>query len=267
VTRWDLQTAIKSTGPVPDGERVNERKDWHFEEREMSRKGKRYEALKGKVDRNLRYEVAEALALVRETSYTRFDGSVDVAVRLNVDPRHADQMVRGAVVLPHGTGRTTRVVVFAAGEKAKEAEEAGADFVGAEDLVNKIQEGWLDFDKAIATPDMMRFVGRIGRILGPRGMMPNPKVGTVTMDIDRAVRDMKSGRVEFRVERAGIIHAPIGRASYSNEKLTENLLSLIETLVKLKPASAKGQYMRSITVSATMGPGVKIDPFSFEAKS
>lgn len=225
----------------------------------MSRKGKRYSAIRDKVDRNQRYEVSEAITLVRETNYARFDASVDVAVRLNVDPRHADQMVRGAVVLPHGTGRTTRVLVFAAGDKAKEAEEAGADYVGAEDLVQRIQEGWMEFDKAIATPDMMRFVGRIGRILGPRGMMPNPKVGTVTMDVGRAVRDMKAGRVEFRVERAGIVHAPIGRVSFDAAKLQENFQAFIDTLNRLKPASAKGQYMRSITLSATMGPGVKLD--------
>lgn len=228
----------------------------------MSKKGKRYAAAREKVDRTRRYELEEAVSLVRDCNYSRFDSSVDIAVRLGVDPRHADQMVRGAVVLPHGTGKTTRVLVFAKGDKAKEAEEAGADFVGAEDIVAKIQGGWLDFDKAIATPDMMRFVGRIGRILGPRGMMPNPKVGTVTMDVGKAVSEMKAGRVEFRVERAGIVHAPVGRVSFSAENLNENLMTLLEMLQRLKPASAKGQYMRSITLSSTMGPGVKIDPHS-----
>ncbi|MBQ4360400.1 MAG: 50S ribosomal protein L1, partial [Proteobacteria bacterium] len=192
-----------------------------------------------------------------------FDTSVDVAVRLGVDPRHADQMVRGAVVLPHGIGKTVRVVVFAAGEKEKEAREAGADFVGADDLVQKISEGWLDFDKAIATPDMMGKVGRLGRVLGPRGLMPNPKVGTVTMDVARAIKETKAGRVEFRVERAGIIHAPVGRVSFDADKLAENMRALMDTLIKLKPATTKGTYVKSVTISSTMSPGVKMDTSIF----
>ena len=203
------------------------------------------------------------MALVKSMTTTKFDASVDVAVRLGVDPRHADQMVRGAVVLPHGLGKTVRVVVFASGEKEKEAREAGADFVGADDLVQKISEGWFEFDKVIATPDMMGKVGRLGRVLGPRGLMPNPKVGTVTTDVARAIQETKAGRVEFRVERAGIIHAPIGRASFDADKLADNFNALLEVLVKLKPATTKGTYVKSVTVSSTMSPGVKIDPTKF----
>ena len=203
------------------------------------------------------------MALVKSMTTTKFDTSVDVAVRLGVDPRHADQMVRGAVVLPHGLGKTVRVVVFASGEKEKEAREAGADFVGADDLVQKISEGWFEFDKVIATPDMMGKVGRLGRVLGPRGLMPNPKVGTVTTDVARAIQETKAGRVEFRVERAGIIHAPIGRASFDADKLADNFNALLEVLVKLKPATTKGTYVKSVTVSSTMSPGVKIDPTKF----
>lgn len=226
----------------------------------MPTRGKKYKESIQKVDRQKRYDnINEALDLVKAVTTTKFDASVDVAVRLGVDPRHADQMVRGAVVLPHGIGKTVRVVVFASGEKEKEAREAGADFVGADDLVQKIQEGWLDFDKAIATPDMMGKVGRLGRVLGPRGLMPNPKVGTVTMDIARAVKETKAGRVEFRVERAGIIHAPIGRVSFDTDKLADNFHALMETLIKLKPATTKGTYVKSITLSSTMSPGVKLD--------
>ncbi|MBQ9816721.1 MAG: 50S ribosomal protein L1 [Proteobacteria bacterium] len=226
----------------------------------MPTRGKKYKESIKLVDRQKRYDnVQEAMALVKSMTTTKFDASVDVAVRLGVDPRHADQMVRGAVVLPHGIGKTVRVVVFAAGEKEKEAREAGADFVGADDLVQKISEGWLDFDKAIATPDMMGKVGRLGRVLGPRGLMPNPKVGTVTMDVARAIKETKAGRVEFRVERAGIIHAPIGRASFDADKLADNFNALMETLMKLKPATVKGAYVKSITISSTMSPGVKID--------
>ena len=226
----------------------------------MPTRGKKYKESIKLVDRQKRYDnVQEAMALVKSMTTTKFDASVDVAVRLGVDPRHADQMVRGAVVLPHGIGKTVRVVVFAAGEKEKEAREAGADFVGADDLVQKISEGWLDFDKAIATPDMMGKVGRLGRVLGPRGLMPNPKVGTVTMEVARAIKETKAGRVEFRVERAGIIHAPIGRASFDADKLADNFSALMETLMKLKPATVKGAYVKSITISSTMSPGVKID--------
>ncbi len=226
----------------------------------MPSRGKKYKESIKLVDRQKRYDnVQEVMALVKSMTSTKFDASVDVAVRLGVDPRHADQMVRGAVVLPHGIGKTVRVVVFAAGEKEKEAREAGADFVGADDLVQKISEGWLDFDKAIATPDMMGKVGRLGRVLGPRGLMPNPKVGTVTMDVARAIKETKAGRVEFRVERAGIVHAPIGRASFDADKLAENFNAFMETILKLKPATVKGAYIKSITVSSTMSPGVKLD--------
>ena len=226
----------------------------------MPTRGKKYKESIKLVDRQKRYDnVQEAMALVKSMTTTKFDASVDVAVRLGVDPRHADQMVRGAVVLPHGIGKTVRVVVFAAGEKEKEAREAGADFVGADDLVQKIQEGWFEFDKAIATPDMMGKVGRLGRVLGPRGLMPNPKVGTVTMDVARAVKETKAGRVEFRVEKAGIVHAPIGRVSFDADKLADNFNAFIEVVNKLKPATTKGVYIKSITVSSTMSPGVKLD--------
>ena len=230
----------------------------------MPTRGKKYRDAIKLVDRQKRYDnIQEAMALVKSMTTTKFDASVDVAVRLGVDPRHADQMVRGAVVLPHGLGKTVRVVVFASGEKEKEAREAGADFVGADDLVQKISEGWFEFDKVIATPDMMGKVGRLGRVLGPRGLMPNPKVGTVTTDVARAIQETKAGRVEFRVERAGIIHAPIGRASFDADKLADNFNALLEVLVKLKPATTKGTYVKSVTVSSTMSPGVKIDPTKF----
>ena len=230
----------------------------------MPTRGKKYRDSIKLVDRQKRYDnIQEAMALVKSMTTTKFDASVDVAVRLGVDPRHADQMVRGAVVLPHGLGKTVRVVVFASGEKEKEAREAGADFVGADDLVQKISEGWFEFDKVIATPDMMGKVGRLGRVLGPRGLMPNPKVGTVTTDVARAIQETKAGRVEFRVERAGIIHAPIGRASFDADKLADNFNALLEVLVKLKPATTKGTYVKSVTVRSTMSPGVKIDPTKF----
>ena len=230
----------------------------------MPARGKKYTDSIKLVDRQKRYDnIQEAMALVKSMTTTKFDASVDVAVRLGVDPRHADQMVRGAVVLPHGLGKTVRVVVFASGEKEKEAREAGADFVGADDLVQKISEGWFEFDKVIATPDMMGKVGRLGRVLGPRGLMPNPKVGTVTTDVARAIQETKAGRVEFRVERAGIIHAPIGRASFDADTLAYNFNALLEVLVKLKPATTKGTYVKSVTVSSTMSPGVKIDPTKF----
>ena len=230
----------------------------------MPTRGKKYRDSIKLVDRQKRYDnIQEAMALVKSMTTTKFDASVDVAVRLGVDPRHADQMVRGAVVLPHGLGKTVRVVVFASGEKEKEAREAGADFVGADDLVQKISEGWFEFDKVIATPDMMGKVGRLGRVLGPRGLMPNPKVGTGTTDVARAIQETKAGRVEFRVERAGIIHAPIGRASFDADKLADNFNALLEVLVKLKPATTKGTYVKSVTVSSTMSPGVKIDPTKF----
>src|SRR5512138_2035109 len=226
----------------------------------MPKNGKKYRRAATKVDRSKRYPLADACKLLPETKVADFDESVDVAVRLGVDPKHADQMVRGAVVLPHGTGKTLRVAVVAKGDKAKDAQDAGADFVGAEDLADKIQkENWTDFDSLVATPDMMGLVGRLGRVLGPKGLMPNPKVGTVTPDVGKAVRELKAGRVEFRVEKAGIVQARIGKASFGGDKLRENARTMIETLLRLKPASAKGTYMRSVTVSTTMGPGIKVD--------
>ncbi len=218
------------------------------------------------IDRGTSYNLQEAVALVKSRATAKFDETVDVAVNLGVDPRHADQMVRGAVVLPHGTGKTIRVAVFAKGAKEAEAKEAGADFVGAEELAQKIQDGWMDFDATIATPDMMGVVGRLGRVLGPRGLMPNPKVGTVTFDVKKAVTEMKAGRVEFRVEKTGIIHAPVGKASFSEAALAENIQSLFDTLQRLRPASTKGTYMRRFTVSSTMGPGIGIDTNTIEPK-
>jgi large subunit ribosomal protein L1 len=225
----------------------------------MAKAGKKYAAALSKVDREKRYSIDEAVGLVKQTASKKFDETVDVAIRLGVDPKHADQMVRGAVVLPHGIGKTVRVAVFAKGDKAKEAEAAGADIVGAEDLAAKIQEGFIDFDKAVATPDMMGLVGRLGKILGPRGLMPNPKLGTVTVDVSRAVKEVKAGKVEFRVEKAGIVHAPVGKASFPAEKIRDNLNTLIESVMKAKPPAAKGNYLQTISVSTTMGPGVKID--------
>lgn len=218
------------------------------------------------IDRGTNYNLQEAVALVKSRATAKFDETVDAAVNLGVDPRHADQMVRGAVVLPHGTGKTIRVAVFAKGAKEAEAKEAGADFVGAEDLAQKIQDGWMDFDATIATPDMMGVVGRLGRVLGPRGLMPNPKVGTVTFDVAKAVSDMKAGRVEFRVEKTGIIHAPVGKASFSEVALAENVQCLYETLQRLRPASTKGIYLKRFTISSTMGPGVQIDTNTIEPK-
>jgi large subunit ribosomal protein L1 len=224
------------------------------------KRGKRYQEVLDKVDRHMLYEVEDAINLVKETATAKFDESIEVAVRLGVDPRHADQQVRGTVVLPYGTGKTVKVLVFAKGEKVKEAEDAGADVVGAEDLAEKIQGGWLDFDVVVATPDMMSVVGKLGRILGPKGLMPNPKAGTVTFNIGQAVKDIKAGKVEYRVDKASIVHVNIGKASFAFEKLLENYDTLLDTIIKARPAAAKGQYLRSITVSATMGPGVKINP-------
>jgi large subunit ribosomal protein L1 len=222
--------------------------------------GKKFKNASAKIDHGKRYLLEEACKLLPETKIAKFDESVDIAVRLGVDPKHADQMVRGAVVLPHGTGKSQRVIVVAKGDKANEARAAGADAVGAEELVEKIQkENWTEFDSMVATPDMMGLVGRLGRILGPKGLMPNPKVGTVTTDVAKAVRELKAGRVEFRVEKAGIVQARIGKVSFGGEKLTENARIMIETLLRLKPASAKGTYMRSVTLSTTMGPGIKVD--------
>jgi len=228
----------------------------------MAKKGKRYIQAKAVLDRNKRYDLGEGLRLVTESSYARFDESVDVAIRLGVDPRKADQMVRGTALLPHGTGKTIRVLVFAKGQKEKEATDVGADYSGGEELIEKISGGWLEFDKAIATPDMMSSVGKLGKILGPRGLMPNPKVGTVTFDIEKAVKEIKSGKVEFRVEKAGIIHVAVGKVSFGVEKLLENIKTLLEVITKAKPPTSKGVYLKSIAVSTTMGPGVKIDPMS-----
>ena len=226
----------------------------------MKKFGKKYRKAAELVDGSKRYPIVEACALVKKTSVAKFDETVEVAVKLGVDPRHADQMIRGAVVLPGGTGKTQRVAVFARGEKQQQAKDAGADLVGAEDLVEQVQGGMLDFDVAIASPDMMALVGRLGRVLGPRGLMPNPKTGTVTPDVAKAVSDAKGGKIEYRTERAGIVHAPIGKASFDADKLQENLITVIDALNRAKPASAKGTYMQSVTISTTMGPGIKVDP-------
>jgi large subunit ribosomal protein L1 len=221
--------------------------------------GKKFKAAAAKVDRARRYKLDEAMKLVKDTAVKKFDESVDAAINLGVDPKHADQVVRGAVVLPHGMGKSVRVAVFAKGDKAKEAQEAGADVVGAEDLAQKIQEGFMEFDKIIAAPDMMGVVGRLGKILGPRGLMPNPKVGTVTMDLARAVKEQKAGKVEFRVEKAGIVHVPFGKASFDPQKLKDNFSAIMEVIYKAKPQTAKGVYVKNVTVSTTMGPGIKLD--------
>jgi large subunit ribosomal protein L1 len=227
----------------------------------MAKRGKKYLQAREKIDPRKKYQLDEAIQKVLETHFAKFDESVDVAINLGVDPRKADQNIRGSVALPHGTGKTVRVLAFAKGEKAKEAEEAGADYVGAEELVEKIQkEGWLDFDKVVATPDMMGVVGKIGRILGPRGLMPNAKTGTVTFDIGKAVKDIKAGKVDFRVDRAGVVHMPIGKVSFGPDKLKENFAAVAETILRMKPASAKGTYVKGVALSTTMGPGVKLDP-------
>ncbi len=227
----------------------------------MAKRGKKYQESFKLVDRTHLYDVVEAIELVQKTAKANFDETVELAVRLGVDPRHADQQVRGAIVLPHGTGRTRTVLVFAKGEKAKEAEEAGADYVGGEELVEKIQkENWLDFDVVVATPDMMGVVGKIGRILGPKGLMPNPKSGTVTFDVGKAVREIKAGKVEYRVDKSSIIHVPIGKVSFGTDKLRENFAVIMEEIIKARPASTKGKYLKSITLSSTMGPGIKVNP-------
>ncbi|MEE8235105.1 MAG: 50S ribosomal protein L1 [Nitrospirales bacterium] len=231
----------------------------------MSGKGKSYRARLEKVDRDRRYTLEEGLRLVRETARVKFDETVELAVRLGVDPRQADQNIRGTVLLPHGMGKTVKVLAFAKGEKEKEAQEAGADFIGSDDLVKKISEGWLEFDKAVATPDMMGAVARIGKILGPRGLMPNPKAGTVTQEIGRAVRELKAGKLEFRVDKAGIVHVPIGKVSFPEEQLVENARAILASLVRAKPASAKGNYIRGVALSATMGPGIKVDPAQLQS--
>lgn len=224
------------------------------------KRGKAYKGAIAKIDRNRLYEPSEAIKLIKEIATAKFDETVEAHVKLGVDPRHADQQVRGTVSLPHGTGKTLKVLVFAKGEKVKEAEQAGADYVGAEDLAEKIQAGWFDFDVAVATPDMMSVVGRLGKILGPRGLMPNPKAGTVTFDIERTIKELKAGRIEFRVDKTSIVHVPIGRISFDEARLQDNLNAFAEALIKAKPAAAKGQYMRSVNICSTMGPGIKINP-------
>jgi large subunit ribosomal protein L1 len=228
----------------------------------MAKRGKKYIEARQKIEVGKRYPVHEAVALVVATARAKFDETVDAALRLGVNPAHADQMVRGSVVLPHGLGKTVRVLVFAKGEKEKEALEAGADVVGSDDIVEKIKSGWMEFDRVVATPDLMGSVGKLGKILGPRGLMPNPKVGTVTFDVSKAVQELKAGKVEFRVEKAGIVHCPVGKASFGVEKLVENFTALLEMVLKLKPASSKGLYIRSVALSTVMGPGVKVDPLS-----
>jgi large subunit ribosomal protein L1 len=224
----------------------------------MAKHGKRYIESSKLVDKAKLYEPLEALSIIKSMPKSKFDETVEVAIRLGVDPRHADQQIRGAVVLPYGTGRTVKIAVFAKGEKAKEAQEAGADKVGAEDLIEEIQKGWMDFDVAVATPDMMGAVGKLGKLLGPKGLMPNPKTGTVTMDITKAVKEIKAGKVEYRVDKAGIVAVPIGKVSFDADKLTRNFRTIMDVIIKAKPASAKGTYVKSVVVSSTMGPGLKI---------
>jgi len=220
--------------------------------------GKKYLAAKAQVEPRT-YSIEDALGLIKKIKYTKFDETVDLAIRLGVDPKHSDQMVRGSVVLPHGTGKKVRIAVFAKGEKEKEAKEAGADLIGAEDLVEKISKGWMEFDRVVATPDLMGMVGKLGKILGPRGLMPNPKSGTVTFDVAKAIREIRQGRVDYKVEKAGIVHLPVGKVSFDAQKLTDNVNVIIESILKAKPASAKGVYLKSITLSSTMGPGVLVD--------
>jgi large subunit ribosomal protein L1 len=230
----------------------------------VAKHGKKYNQAVQKVEARA-YPLRDALQVAKDASYVKFDETVEVAMRLGVDPKHADQMVRGTVVLPHGLGKTSRVLVFASGEKIREAEEAGADFVGGEDLAKKIEGGWLDFDAVVATPDMMRVVGRLGKVLGPRGLMPNPKAGTVALDVARAVQEIKAGKVEFRVDKTGIIHAPVGKLSFGTDKLKENADALIGAVIKAKPSAAKGKYVRGVSLSSTMGPGIKVDETAMTA--
>ena len=229
----------------------------------MKKRGKNYQEAMKLVDRNKTYDINEAIALLKQASKAKFDETVEVAFRLGVDPKHADQNIRGAVVLPHGTGRTQRVLVFAKGEKVKEAEAAGADFIADEDIIAKINDGWFDFDVIVATPDMMAEVGKLGRVLGPKGLMPNPKTGTVTFEVEKAVNEIKAGKIEYRVDKSANLHAPIGKVSFEDEKLVENFKTLVETIVKAKPQSSKGTYIRNLVVTSTMGPGVKIDASGF----
>lgn len=226
--------------------------------------GKKYKTAAALVDPVKRYGLEEAIALAKKTAQAKFDETVDLAVNLGVDPKQADQMVRGTVVLPHGTGKQVKILVFAKGEKEREAREAGADFVGAEDLAEKIQGGWVDFDTVVATPDIMGIVGRLGKVLGPRGLMPNPKTGTVTFDVAKAIKDIRAGKVEYRVEKAGIVHVPVGKASFDENKLVDNARAVLESILKAKPSSSKGKYLKAAAVSTTMGPGIKMDPAQIE---
>lgn len=231
----------------------------------MAKQGKKFQDATKLVDRTKQYSVEEAIELVKQTSTVKFDATVEAAFRLGVDPKKADQQIRGALVLPNGTGKTQRVLVFAKGEKAKEAEAAGADYVGDSDFINKIQQGWFDFDVIVATPDMMGEVGKLGRVLGPKGLMPNPKTGTVTFDVTKAIQEIKAGKVEYRVDKAGNIHVPVGKVSFDSAKLIENFTAIFDTMMKVKPSAAKGIYMKNIAVTSTMGPGVKVDASSFTA--
>ncbi|MBS1820339.1 MAG: 50S ribosomal protein L1 [Acidobacteria bacterium] len=231
----------------------------------MRRRGRKYQAARAQVATDRMYTIEDAIPLVQKVKFAKFDETVELTLRLGVDPKHADQMVRGTVVLPHGLGKTKRVLAIAGGEKQKEAQDAGADFVGGEEIVDKIMGGWTDFDAVVATPDMMRAVGRLGKVLGPRGLMPNPKTGTVSTDIRKAVLEIKAGKVEFRVDKTGIIHAPVGKTSFPSDSLVANARALVESIVKAKPAAAKGKYLKSITLSSTMGPGVAIDTVAVDA--
>ncbi|MCI2256765.1 50S ribosomal protein L1 [Domibacillus sp. PGB-M46] len=231
----------------------------------MAKQGKKFQDAAKLVDRTKQYSVEEAIELVKKTTTVKFDATVEAAFRLGVDPKKADQQIRGALVLPNGTGKTQRVLVFAKGEKAKEAEAAGADYVGDSDFINKIQQGWFEFDVIVATPDMMGEVGKLGRVLGPKGLMPNPKTGTVTFDVTKAIQEIKAGKVEYRVDKAGNIHVPVGKVSFESEKLVENFTAIFDTMLKVKPSAAKGVYMKNIAVTSTMGPGIKVDPASFTA--
>jgi large subunit ribosomal protein L1 len=231
----------------------------------MAKHGKKFIAARSKIDPAKRYTFQEAVQLAADTSYVKFDQTLDIAVRLGVDPRHADQMVRGTVVLPNGLGKTVRVLVFAKGEKIREALDSGADHAGGDELIEKIREGWLDFDKTVATPDMMGSVGKIGKVLGPRGLMPNAKLGTVTFDLARVIKEIKAGKVDFRVEKTGIVHAPMGKVSFGEEKLLQNISAFIDTLIRIKPSAAKGTYMKGIAISTTMGPGIQVDPLAVKA--
>ncbi|MDY6854843.1 MAG: 50S ribosomal protein L1 [Thermodesulfobacteriota bacterium] len=226
----------------------------------MSKKGKKYLGAIETIDKMEKYDLEQGIKIAKENAFARFDESIDISIRLGIDPRKADQMVRGTVLLPNGTGKDVRVLVFAKGEKEKEAQAAGADFIGAEDLIEKITGGWTDFDKAVATPDVMSLVGKIGKILGPRGLMPNPKLGTVTFEVANVVKELKAGKVEFRADKTGIVHVPVGKVSFSLEKIFENIIALMDVIIKAKPSSSKGVYLRGITLATTMGPGIKIDP-------